>query len=95
MAEAAAAAPAGKARALPPHELAAKVHEYEAFANDVLKHRLQTISARRTRLEAEREELAELQRSVATLRQVNARFELLHAFPAKSHRPMQSSIPEW
>jgi hypothetical protein len=71
----AAAPPPGappSARALPPAELAAKVQEYEAFANDVLKRRLAGIGERRARYEAEREELAELQRGVRALREVRA-----------------------
>ena len=59
--------PLPKARVLPPGELARKVRDYEAFANDVLKARLAAISARRARLEAEREELADLCRGLADL----------------------------
>ncbi|KAI8462874.1 MAG: Prefoldin subunit-domain-containing protein [Monoraphidium minutum] len=59
----------GRARALSPQELSAKVFEYEAFVDGVLKRRLAAAGARRARLEAEREELAELQRGMAALQQ--------------------------
>jgi len=65
--------PGAKARALSPQELAAKVRDYEAFTNDVLKRKLQGINERRAKLEAERDELGELQQSVVTLQEVRFR----------------------
>lgn len=70
---AAAAAAGGKARVLSPQELSSKVLEYEAFVNEVLKKRLKAVNERRARLEAEREELAELARGALQLHQARAR----------------------
>lgn len=57
-------------RLLRPSELAAKVRQYEAFANDVLKADLQRTVEARARLAAELEELEQLDRSLAQLREV-------------------------
>jgi hypothetical protein len=63
---AAAAAGRGTSR-LPPAALAAKVQQYEQFANDVLKADLAVTLATRARLAGEIEELEELRRSIAAL----------------------------
>lgn len=66
------APPRGRARALGPQEVAAKVAEYEAFANDVLKVRLDAITARRRKLQSEADEFGELARTVTSMHEVGS-----------------------
>lgn len=82
-----------KARALSPQELSAKVLDYEAFVNDVLKKRLQAIGERRAALEAEMEELAELARGVAALEQEGRR-ELKTLVDLGSGAYCQARVPD-
>lgn len=54
---------------LPPQQLAAKVREYEQFANDVLKADLQKAVEQRAKAQAEIEELEQLRRNVQQLQE--------------------------
>jgi 5-methylcytosine-specific restriction endonuclease McrBC regulatory subunit McrC len=54
-------------RLMPAAQLAAKVREYEQFANDVLKTDLQKTTAQRAKHQAEIEELEELRRNIQHL----------------------------
>lgn len=54
-------------RLMPAAQLAAKVREYEQFANDVLKVELQKTVAQRAKHQADIEELEQLRRNVQHL----------------------------
>lgn len=56
-------------RLMPAAELAAKVREYEQFANDVLKVDLQKTTAQRAQHQAEIDELEELRRNIQQLQE--------------------------
>lgn len=86
-------AAAGKARALGPRELASKVQEYEAFANDVLRKKLDAVTQRRRQLEAERDEWVELQRGVTALHQEGRR-EVKSLVDLGSGVHCQAAVPD-
>lgn len=64
--------------ALSSAQVQAKVQQYEAFANDILKRDLQSVTEQRARYQMELEELDELGRSIEQLQQVGLSGVALH-----------------